>query len=182
MLPIIIAVITVAVGVTLWIISVQRKLVMLDENISNAMCLIGVQLSSRFDALMFILDLVKSCSRHESETLIDSIKSVRCMIMGKSTSDDVLRQEKIISEVLGRIAEISERHPEVKANRNFIRAIDAMQTLENMLRTSRLIYNDSVAKLNREIRMFPVSMIAGVLGFRQRDYLTEKMGREHSVD
>jgi LemA protein len=36
--------------------------------------------------------------------------------------------------------------------------MDAVQTFENMVRTSRLIYNDSVTKLNREIRMFPVSM------------------------
>ena len=33
-----------------WIISVQRRLVAMDENINNAMSQIGVQLSSRFDA------------------------------------------------------------------------------------------------------------------------------------
>jgi LemA protein len=49
--------------------------------------------------------------------------------------------------------------------------MDALQTFENMMRTSRLIYNDSVTKFNREIRMFPVSIISGMLGFRQRDYL-----------
>ncbi|WP_246241183.1 LemA family protein [Anaerocolumna sedimenticola] len=43
-----------------------------------------------------------------------------------------------------------------------------------MVRTSRLIYNDSVTKLNREIRMFPVSMIAGMLRFRKREYLEEQ--------
>jgi len=43
-----------------------------------------------------------------------------------------------------------------------------------MVRTSRLIYNDSVTKLNREIRMFPVSAIAGMLGFGQREYLVEQ--------
>jgi LemA protein len=31
-----------------------------------------------------------------------------------------------------------------------------------------------VAELSREIRMFPVSMIAGMLGFRQREYLEEQ--------
>ena len=39
--------------------------------------------------------------------------------------------------------------------------------------------NDSVTKLNREIRMFPVSLIAGMLGFRQRDYLE---AREDKAD
>ena len=55
--------------------------------------------------------------------------------------------------------------------------MDAVQTFENMVRTSRLIYNDSVTKLNREIRMFPVSVIAGMLGFHQRDYLEEQAAK-----
>lgn len=35
----------------LWAISTQRRLTVMDENINNAMAQIGVQLSSRFDAL-----------------------------------------------------------------------------------------------------------------------------------
>ena len=51
---ILIAVIAVLV---IWIISEQRKLVVMDENINNALSQIGVQLSSRWDALTALLDL-----------------------------------------------------------------------------------------------------------------------------
>ncbi|MEA4841863.1 MAG: hypothetical protein VB134_01645 [[Clostridium] symbiosum] len=37
----------------------KRRLVVLDENIRNAMSQIGVQFSSRFDALTVLLDLTK---------------------------------------------------------------------------------------------------------------------------
>ncbi len=174
MLPTFIAIIAVSVIIALWIISTQRKLVVLDENISNALIQIGVQVSSRFDALTALLDLTKGYSKHESETLIETIKSRRSVITAKSTPNDVLRQEGIISEALGRIALVTEQYPELKANQNYIKTMDAVQTFENMVRTSRLIYNDSVTKLNREIRMFPVSMIAGMLSFRKREYLEEK--------
>ena len=43
----------------LWIISVQRKFAVMDGNIQNAMNQIGVQISSRFDALFAVLDLMK---------------------------------------------------------------------------------------------------------------------------
>jgi LemA protein len=155
-----IAIIAVAAVIVLWIISTQRKLVVLDENISNAMSQIGVQLSSRFDALTALLDLTEGYAKHESETLIETIKSRRSVITAKSTPDDVLRQEGIITEALGRIAMVAEQYPELKANQSYIKTMDAVQTYENMVRTSRLIYNDSVTKLNREIRMFPVSLIA----------------------
>ncbi|AMJ40746.1 LemA family protein [Anaerotignum propionicum] len=174
MLPTIIIIIAIIGVIILWIISTQRKLVMLDENISNAMSQIGVQLSSRFDALTALLDLTKGYAKHESETLIKTIQSRRSVITAKSTPDDVQRQEGIISEALGRIAMVTEQYPELKANETYIKTMDAVQTFENMVRTSRLIYNDSVTKLNREIRMFPVSMIATMLGFRQREYLVEQ--------
>lgn len=172
-----IAIIVIATVIVLWVISTQRRLVVLDENISNAMSQIGVQLSSRFDALTALLDLTKGYAKHESETLIETIKSRRSVITAKSTPDDVVRQEGIISEALGRIAMVTEQYPELKANQTYIKTMDAVQTFENMVRTSRLIYNDSVTKLNREIRMFPVSLIAGILGFNQRDYLEEQASK-----
>ena len=55
-----------------------------------------MQLSSRFDALTALLDLTKGYARHESETLIETIKSRRSMITAKSTPDDVMRQEGVI--------------------------------------------------------------------------------------
>ena len=174
MMPIFLASIAIIVLIALWAISTQRKLVVLDENISNAMSQIGVQLSSRFDALTALLDLAKSYAKHESETLIKTIKSRRIVITAKSTPEDVLRQEGIISEALCRIAMVSEHYPELKANETYITTMDAVQTFENMVRTSRLVYNDSVTKLNREIRMFPTTIIAAVLGFRQRNYLEDQ--------
>ena len=174
MLPTVIAIAAIAAFIVLWIISTQRRLVVFDENISNAMSQIGVQLSSRFDALTALLDLTNGYAKHESETLIETIKARRSVITAKSTPDDVLRQEGIISEVLGRIAMVTEQYPTLKASENYIKTMEAVQTFENMVRTSRLIYNDSVTKLNREIRMFPVSLIAGMLGFQQREYLVEE--------
>lgn len=146
-----------------WVMSTQRRLVVMDENINNAMSQIGVQLSSRFDALTALLDLAKGYAAHESQTLIETIKSRRSVITAKSTPQDVLQQEGVISEALGRISMVAERYPELKADKGYAKCMDAVDSYEKMVRTSRLIYNDSVTKLNREIRMFPVSLIAGML-------------------
>ena len=157
-----------------WVMSTQRRLVVMDENINNAMSQIGVQLSSRFDALTALLDLAKGYAAHESQTLIETIKSRRSVITAKSTPQDVLQQEGVISEALGRISMVAERYPELKADKGYAKCMDAVDSYEKMVRTSRLIYNDSVTKLNREIRMFPVSLIAGMLGFRQLEAREDK--------
>ncbi len=168
---IIIAVVVAALLLGLWAVSCQRRLAVMDENIRNAMAQIGVQLSSRFDALTALLDLTKGYAAHESQTLIETIKSRRSVITATSSPDDVLKQEGVISEALGRISMVAEQYPELKANESYIRCMNAVDSYEKMVRTSRLIYNDSVTKLNRNLRMFPTSLIAGAFGFRQRDYL-----------
>ena len=178
-MTILIIIVLLVILVAGWVMSTQRRLVVMDENINNAMSQIGVQLSSRFDALTALLDLAKGYAAHESQTLIETIKSRRSVITAKSTPQDVLQQEGVISEALGRISMVAERDPELKADKGYAKCMDAVDSYEKMVRTSRLIYNDSVTKLNREIRMFPVSLIAGMLGFRQRDYLE---AREDKAD
>ena len=61
-------------GLAIWAVSVQRRLVAMDENINNAMSQIGVQLSSRWDALTALSDLTKGYAEHEHKTISDTIK------------------------------------------------------------------------------------------------------------
>lgn len=154
----------------LWTISIQRSVVVLDENINNAMSQIGVQLSSRWDALTSLLDLTKGYSEHEYKTLTETIKARRS-ITKDSTPEDINKQEKVIAEAMGKIMAVAEHYPELKDDKTYIKKIDAVNQYENMVRTSILIYNDVVTKLNLAIRMFPVSLIAGMLGFSKRAYL-----------
>jgi LemA protein len=160
----------IIVALFLWVTSVQRTFVAFDENINNAMSQIGVQLSSRWDALTSLLDLTKGYSEHEFKTLTETIKSRRS-ITKDSSPGDINRQENIIAEAMGKIMAVAESYPDLKADQTYLKSMDAVNQYENMVRTSRLIYNDSVTKLNRAIRMFPASMIAGILGFSKRDYL-----------
>ena len=156
--------------VVLWFISVQRKLVVMDENINNAMSQIGVQLSSRWDALTALLDLTKGYAEHEYNTISDTIK-MRTSITAKSTAADVNAQENMLVEAMGKIMAVAESYPELKANENYLKTMDSVNAYEESVRKSRLVYNDSVTKLNRTIRMFPTSVAAGILGITSRDYL-----------
>ena len=165
----IIILVAVIVLLVLWFISSQRKLVVMDENINNAMSQIGVQLSSRWDALTALLDLTKGYAEHEYKTISDTIR-MRTSINAKSSASDVNEQENIITEAMGKIMAVAESYPELKANENYIKTMDSVNLYEEQVRKSRLVYNDSVTKLNRAIRMFPTSIAAGMLGIKSRDY------------
>ena len=92
-------------------------------------------------------------------------------LTAKSTAKDVNVQENVLTEAMGKIMAVAEAYPELKTNENYIKTMDSVNAYEEMVRKSRLVYNDSVTKLNRAIRMFPTSIAAGILGIRSREYL-----------
>lgn len=155
----------------IWCVSTRRRLIIMNENINSAMSQIGVQLSSQFDALTALLDLTNDYDTDKSQALIETVKARRGAVTADSAPDDVLRQEGVILEALGRISRIAEEHPELKTNEGYLKCMNAVDSYEKMVRTARLIYNDSVTKLNRELSIFPESLIAVAFGFRKRDYL-----------
>ena len=168
-ITLIVILIVIVLFVTFFI-SAQRLLVTLDENVNNAMSQIGVQLSSRFDALTGLLDLVKGYNEHEYKTLSDVIK-MRTSINGKSSAKDVDAQENMITETLGKIMAVAEAYPDLKSNTNYQNLMNSLNDYESKVRQSRLVYNDTVTKLNRTIRMFPYFIFAPMCGVSARDYL-----------
>ena len=125
----------VLVIIILWFISAQRKLVAMDENINNAMGQIGVQLSSRWDALTALLDLTKGYADHEYKTISDTIK-MRTSINSNSSAAEVNKQENMLTEAMGKIMAVAESYPELKANENYIKTMDSVNEYEKMVRLS----------------------------------------------
>ena len=158
----------------LWIISVQRKFAVMDGNIQNAMNQIGVQISSRFDALFAVLDLMKGYAADDIQPLMERAAARRSVITARSAPEEVSEQEQVIEETVKSICLAAERNPLLCADKNYTKCMDAVECYGRMVYTSRLIYNDSVTKLNSALGMFPTNVIAGILGFHKREYLSQK--------
>ena len=154
----------------IWGISVQRTLVSQDEKCKNAMSQIGVQQSSRWDALTALAELTKSYNEHEYNTIKDVIAQ-RAIINSGSSAADADAQENMITQALGRILAVAEQYPELKANENYAKTMDSVNLYENQVRMSRMVYNDTVTVFNREVRQFPTNLVAKMLGFAEKEYL-----------
>ena len=141
-----------------WAISVQRGLVQREELCTNAMNQIGVQLSSRWDLITALIDMVKQYSEHEYQTLTDVI-SMRRDLKPTASAQDIEEQEGLIGNL--------------KADRIYLSTMNDMKQYEENVRHSRMIYNDSVTRFNRAVRQMPNNLVAGMFGFRIREYLEE---------
>ena len=166
-LIIIIAIVAILV---LWVISVQRKLVKHEEICKNGLSQIGVQQTSRWDALKALAELTKGYSDHEYKTMTDTIAQRR-PITANSTSADANAQENLFTQAMSHLNVVVEKYPELKANENYIKTMDSVNTYTDQVRMSQMVYNDSVTKFNQLIRQFPDSIVASLFHFVSRDYL-----------
>lgn len=165
-------IIAVILLLILWVISIQRRLVSQEEMCKNAMSQIGVQQSSRWDALTALADLTRSYDEHEYNTIMDVIAK-RSGINSSSSVAEANAQENMISSAFSRIFAVAEQYPQLKANETYTKTMDSVNQYENQVRMSRMVFNDTVTKFNNIVRQFPGSLVAGLLGFSTKEYLQE---------
>jgi len=152
-----------------YIISTQRTLVKLEELCKNALSQIGVQLTSRWDLVGALVTMVEKYSKHEHDTLQHTIEARR--VNNPTTASEVNQQEQAIGAVLGQINAVAEQYPDLKAQEVYQDCMAQMGNYEEKVRLSRMVYNDTVTKMNRMVRQFPSNFVASMLHFGVQDYL-----------
>lgn len=181
-MTLIIIVLAALLGVVLlvlgYIIKKQRQFVNMDELCKNAMSQISVQLNSRWDAVQALALTAAKYAQHESETLINVIRERRQDHV--NTPQQLNEQQGALTQVFSRLMAIGESYPELKADTLYHEAMAGMRDYEEKVRLSRMVYNDTATKMNRMVRMWPSSMVAGMLNFNEREYLTVDESRKTS--
>ncbi len=70
-----------------------------------------------------------------------------------------------IAAALGKLMVVSERYPELKADKNFHELQVEIEGCENRINEARQQYNGAVQDYNQTIRSFPATIFAGMMGF-----------------
>ena len=171
MSPLIIAIIAVVVLVVIFIygVSQQRTLVKYDEMVNNSMSNISVQLKSRWDAVLALVKMTKGYSDYEHQAMMDIISQRRISVV--KSPEQVADQEDAIGQVLTRFFAVIERYPELKAASLYADTMKQIVSFEEKVRISRMVYNDTVTKLNNVVRQFPSNLVASILGYGVRTYI-----------
>ena len=166
-------IIAVLVLLVLWGISVQNKLVKVDELCKNALKQINVQQVSRYDAIGALVKLTREYASYEADTLQKVIEQRKITSSANPTVQDINANEAALQEMSARLIAIAEKYPELKANENYAKTMDSIKEYEENVRLSRMTFNDTVTRYNNEVRMFPGSVVASILHFPAREYLAE---------
>ena len=169
-----IIIIAVVVLLALWVISVQNRLVKEDEICKNSLKQISVQQTSRYDALETAVKIAREENAIEGENYEKIIGMRRPAASANPTVAEINAQESALGGFAARLMAVAEQYPQLKGTQAYQDAMHKYFEFEENVRLSRMTFNDTVTKYNRDVRAFPGSVVASILGFPVREYLADR--------
>ena len=127
----------------IYYISLNNRIVKLEETVENAWSDIDVQLRMRFDLVDNLVETVKWYAKHEKDTFKEVVEArnkfaTATDIKSKSEADNMLTSS------LKSIFALSEAYPELKANENFLDLRKQLKEVEDKIGYARQFYNDAI--------------------------------------
>jgi LemA protein len=155
----------------LWIIMIYNGLVAMRQRVNQAFSDIDVQTKQRHDLIPNLVETVKGYASHERGTLEAVVNARNAAITAQSGG--VAAQaaaENALSGALRQLFALSEAYPDLKANQNFQQLQSELSDIENKIAAARRFFNNAVQEYNTGIQQFPAVLLAGSLGFAQKEF------------
>jgi LemA protein len=160
--------------IVLFLIFTYNGLVRLRNMVDEAWNQISVQLKRRHDLIPNLVNAVKGYMQFEQETLTRVTEArtaaVAATEAGPANAGQAAQAENFLTGALRQLFALVENYPDLKANENVMQLQEELTTTENQIGFSRQHYNSSVREMNTAIQTFPNNVVAGMFGFRERDY------------
>jgi LemA protein len=135
---------------------------------------ISVQLKRRHDLIPNLVNAVKGYMDFEQETLTRVVEArgaaVSASQAGPAGAAQSAQAENFLTGALRQLFALVENYPDLKANQNVLQLQEELTTTENQIGFARQHFNSVVRDFNTSIQTFPSVLIAGMFGFRARDY------------
>src|SRR6267143_2005987 len=162
-------IIGVIVLFVLWIIMIYNGLVAMRQRVNQAFSDVDVQTKQRHDLIPNLVETVKGYAAHERGTLEAVVKARNAAITAQGPEQQAAA-ENMLSGALRQLFALSEAYPDLKANQNFQQLQSELSDIENKLASARRFFNNAVQEYNTGIQQFPAVLLAGPLGFSQKEF------------
>jgi LemA protein len=165
MMPILIGIGVVAI----LIVILYNSLVSLRVQCENAWADIDVQLKRRYDLIPNLVETVKGYAAHEKGTL-EAVISARNRAMSAEGPGAKGEAEGMLAGALRQVFALAESYPQLRAVESFTSLQNSLQQIEEALQNARRYYNAVVRDFNTRIHQVPSNFVAGLCGFKDREF------------
>lgn len=150
-----------------WFIATYNMFIRLKNGVEESFSTMDVYLKKRFDLIPNYVETIKGYAKHESETLTKVVEA-RNMAGKATTTEEKMKYEGQVSEMVRNLMVVVEQYPDLKANSNFLALQEQLNTLEGEIANSRKYYNALVKEFNIKVEAFPSNLIAKLLKYEKK--------------
>lgn len=158
------------------VISCYNGMVSSDEVVNEKWANVQTEYQRRADLIPNLVNTVKGYANHEKNVLEAVInaraKATQMTIdISKATPEQIKQFSQAqgeLSAALGRLMAVSERYPELKADKQFAALMTELESAENRISYAREEYNRVVKDYNIQVRSFPGNIVASIFSFSPR--------------
>jgi LemA protein len=162
-------IVAVVALLALYVIYLFNRFIRVRNRVDNAWSQIDVQLRRRYDLIPNLVETVKGYAAHERE-VFEEVTQARAMGERAATVQDQATAENQLTAGLRRLIAVAENYPQLKASENFLALQEELTGTESKIAFARQFYNDQVTILNNLVQSFPSNIVAGIFGFKTREF------------
>ena len=165
-------------------------LVKQDESVKKAWSNVQTEYQNRSDLVGNLVNTVKGAANFEQKTLTDVVQA-RANATSVKVDANNLTPEAIaqfqaaqgqLSGSLSRLLATVEAYPTLKATEGFQQLSRQLESIENGIKNSRKAFNDEINVYNTKVRSFPMNILGGLFGFKQKEGFKADAGAEKAPE
>ncbi len=145
-------------------------------DVQNQFAQVQAAYQRRYDLIPNLVNTVKGAANFEKSTLTaviearakmgGSIQLPKEAITDPNAFANLQNAQAGLSSALSRLMVVVERYPELKANQNYLNLQEQLEGTENRINQERRIYNDTAAKFNKLVIIFPNNLFANMFNIK----------------
>jgi LemA protein len=118
-----------------------------------------------------VVETVKGYAAHESGTLqaVVEARSKAVSVQNAGPAERGQAEGQLTTALRGLLA-VAEAYPQLRAVESFTQLQTTLGQIEDAVQNARRYYNAVARDLNTRIQQFPSNIVAGMFGFKPREY------------
>lgn len=173
----------------IFMVSTYNSLVKKEEKVKQQWSEVQSTYQRRLDLVPNLVNTVKGVSEFEQSTL-EQIAAARGEALSGMSNDALTaenytaqqRAQDNLATATNRLIVVIEKYPTLKGTAAYAGLQTQLEGTERRIKVARNDFNAAVADYNKQVRGFPGSLVAGLLGYKPKDGFEAVAGSDKSVE
>ena len=162
-------------------INIRNNMVAKDVKVDESWAQVQNVYQRRLDLIPNIAEAAKAYLKLEKD-IFEAIAAARSGIQSAQTPSELEGAASEVNSIIRDIKVVVEDTPELKASETIRDLMNQLEGTENRITVERQRFNESVRDYNGYIKSWPNSIIAGRMGFEEKEFFAAEEGAESAPE